>query len=82
MLTDCAAHLQRYRNKTTTSLGVLTAQPKKQVEGGFPIVPVYGCRNLGLRAKLGSLKQSRTPPCTEFAKAGANRLSLFSWLRS
>lgn len=51
MLTGCAAHLQRYRNKATTSLGILTGELRRQVEErgkpGFPIVPAYGRRNPG-----------------------------------
>ena len=68
MLTGCAAHLQRHRNKTTTSLGVLTGQLRRQAEGGekpgFPIVSAYGCRNPGLRAKLASLKRASFTPLT------------------
>lgn len=51
MLTGCAAHLQRQRNKATTGLGILTGELRRQVEEGrkpgFPIVPAYGHRNPG-----------------------------------
>lgn len=67
MLTDCAAHLQRQGNKTTTSLGVLTGQLRRQVEGAekpsLPVVPAaWGCRNPGLRAKPVSLRRASSTP--------------------